>query len=132
MWLYENTEFTTVPDNIVGFVYLITNLQTGKQYIGKKLFTKSKRVQRKGKTKKQRVESDWRSYYGSNKELLHDVATLGHEHFKRDILHLCTSRGACSYHEARLQFEYGVLEFPEKYYNTWIMCRIHRKHLLNA
>lgn len=129
MWLYENVEYTDPPKHFIGFVYKITNLQSGKKYIGKKLFTSSKRSRKKGRVKRERVESDWRTYYGSNKELLDDVASLGHEHFRREIIHLCTTRGDCSYHEARLQFEHRVLEYPDQFYNTWIMCRIHRKHL---
>jgi Putative endonuclease segE, GIY-YIG domain len=68
-------------------------------------------------------------YYGSNKELLHDIATLGGEHFQREILHLCANKGRCNYLEAKLQFQYGVLEHPDKFYNDWIMCKVHRKHL---
>lgn len=129
MWLYEGKEFSDVPNNIVGYVYKITNELTGKQYIGKKLFTAAKRKQVKGKSRRIRVESDWRGYFGSNKELLHDVTTNGPAHFRREILHLCTTKGQCSYYEAKLQFELGVLENPDKFYNDWIMCKIHRKHL---
>jgi hypothetical protein len=129
MWLHENVEFTEVPEDVVGFVYRITNLNTGREYIGKKLFTAARTKVVKGKRKKLRVESDWREYYGSNKELLHDVATHGHDAFKREILRLCKTKGQCSYFEAKLQFEHGVLENPDKFYNTWIMCRIHQKHL---
>lgn len=129
MWLHENTEFIEVPDNIIGFVYKITNLQTGREYIGKKLFKFSRKKSVKGKRKRFTIESDWRGYYGSNKELLHDVATLGIEHFQRIILYLCKTKGQCSYYESKLQFELGVLENPQKFYNEWIMCKIHRKHL---
>ena len=129
MWLYENKEFIEVPEKVIGYVYLITNTLNGREYIGKKLFTFAKSKQVKGKRKKFRVESDWRQYYGSNKELLNDIATHGAEHFRREILHLCPTKGQCSYYEAKLHFTLGVLEYPEKYYNDWIMCRIHRKHL---
>lgn len=129
MWLYESKEFAEVPEKVIGYVYLITNTLNGREYIGKKLFTFAKSKQVKGKRKKFRVESDWREYYGSNKELLNDIATHGAEHFRREILHLCTTKGQCSYFEAKLHFTMGVLEFPEKYYNEWISCRIHRKHL---
>jgi hypothetical protein len=57
------------------------------------------------------------------------LKTHGHDAFRREILRLCKTKGQCSYFEAKLQFEYGVLEHPEKFYNTWIMCRIHQKHL---
>lgn len=129
MWLYENNEFEIIPENIVGYVYLITNTLTGKQYVGKKLFTAARTKQVKGKRKRYRVESDWRDYYGSNKELLTDVATFGRKHFRREILHLCKSKGTCSYLEAREQFGRGVLEHPDKFYNEWISAKIHRKHL---
>ena len=129
MWLHEDKQFEEIPEKAVGFVYIITNTTTGKKYIGKKLFTRSKSRQVKGKRKKFTVESDWREYYGSNKELLHDVETHGRESFRRDIVHICYSRGQCSYYEAKLQFQYGVLENPELFYNDWIMCRVHRKHL---
>ena len=129
MWLYESKEFIEVPEKVIGYVYLITNTLNGRQYIGKKLFTFAKSKQVKGKRKKFSVESDWREYYGSNKELLNDIATFGAEHFKREILHLCSLRGDCSYYEAKLQFQRGVLEHPEMFYNEQIRCRIHRKHL---
>ena len=129
MWMHQGQEFLEVPEKIIGFVYKITNLQSGREYIGKKLFTSAKRKQVKGKSKRYRVESDWREYYGSNKELANDVVTCGRDAFRRDILRLSTTRGQCSYFEAKLQFEHGVLENPTKFYNDWIMCKIHRKHL---
>jgi len=129
MWMHQGQEFLEVPEKIIGFVYKITNLQSGREYIGKKLFTSAKRKQVKGKSKRYRVESDWREYYGSNKELANDVVACGRDAFRRDILRLCTTRGQCSYFEAKLQFEHGVLENPTKFYNDWIMCKIHRKHL---
>jgi Putative endonuclease segE, GIY-YIG domain len=129
MWLYENVELVEVPENIIGFVYIITNNLTGRKYIGKKLFTFAKRRVVKGKSKRFRAESDWKEYYGSNKELLHDVTTYGREHFSREILHLCRTKGQCSYYEAKIQFSLGVLEQPELYYNEQIRVRVHRSHL---
>ena len=38
MWLYENEEYDKQPDDYQGFVYVITELSTGKKYIGKKNF----------------------------------------------------------------------------------------------
>jgi hypothetical protein len=127
MWFYNNAEFTDVGE-YVGFVYLITNLTNARKYIGKKnfYFTKSRIV--KGKRKRSKVESDWQDYYGSNKELQEDVQKLGKENFKREILKLCKSKGEFGYYEAKYQFENNVLE-SEDYYNTWIMVRVHKKHL---
>lgn len=37
MWIYNGKEVTEdVMEGNLGFVYLITNLQTGKKYVGKK------------------------------------------------------------------------------------------------
>ena len=91
-WFYHNTtkEFTEEDiKDYFGFVYLITNTQTGRKYIGKKFFTKSKTRQIKGKKKKSRVSSDWMKYWGSNTELQEEVKLLGEGIFRREILHLC-------------------------------------------
>ena len=127
MWYFNNEEFHEIGDYI-GFVYLITNLTNGRKYIGKKnlYFSKSKQV--KGKRKRFKVESDWRDYYGSNKELAADVESSGKENFKREILKLCTTKGEFSYFEAKYQFDNNVLDSDE-YYNSWIMVRVHKKHL---
>ena len=127
MWLYNNVEFTDVGE-YVGFVYLITNLTNGRKYIGKKNFYFSKTRTIKGKRKRSKVESDWRDYYGSNKELQTDVELLGKDLFERKILKLCKSKGEFGYYEAKYQFENNVLE-DDSWYNTWIMVRVHKKHL---
>ena len=41
-WLYQDTPIETLPEECVGFVYLITNNLTGRKYIGKKLAKFSK------------------------------------------------------------------------------------------
>jgi hypothetical protein len=127
MWLYNNVEFNDIGE-YVGFVYLITNLTNDRKYIGKKNFYFSKTKTVKGKRKRTKVESDWKDYYGSNKELQEDVERLGSYNFKREILRLCKSKGEFSYFEAKYQFEKNVLETDE-YYNSWISCKIHKKHL---
>jgi hypothetical protein len=127
MWFY-NGEYIDNPGDYVGFVYIITNQTNGKKYIGKKNFYFSKTRTIKGKKKRFKVESDWQDYYGSNKELAADVEKLGKENFKREILKLCNSKGEFGYYEAKYQFDKNVLESDE-YYNTWIMVRVHKKHL---
>jgi len=130
-WTYNGTLFEAPEESHYGFVYLITNLQNGKMYVGKKLFWFKRTKVLKGKKKRYLAESDWKSYYGSSISLKKDVEQIGPEHFKREIIHLCTSKGECSYHEAKEQIDRGVLFNPEMYYNDWIICRIHRKHVLN-
>jgi hypothetical protein len=127
MWFY-NGEYIDNPGDYVGFVYLITNQITNRKYIGKKNFYFSRTKQVKGKKKRFKIESDWLDYYGSNKELAADVEKLGKENFKREILRLCKTKGEFGYFEAKYQFDNNVLE-NDDYYNTWIMVRVHKKHL---
>jgi len=127
MWFYNNEYYDTIGD-YVGFVYIITNQVNNRKYIGKKNFYFSKTKQVKGKKKRFKVESDWLDYYGSSAELSADVEKYGKENFKREILRLCKSKGEFAYFEAKYQFDNKVLESDE-YYNSWISCRIHKKHL---
>lgn len=139
-WHFENQVVETLPDTCVGFVYLITNLVSGRKYIGKKLahFSKTtyKTIKLKNGTKKRKkikskINSDWHTYYGSSLELLKDIETLGKENFKREILKYCNSKAECSYIEAQLQFHYGVLESKD-YYNNNIQVRVHGSHILKS
>ena len=136
-WYYQGTPVETLPEDCVGFVYLITNNLSGKKYIGKKLakFAKTtyKTVKLKNGTKKKKkirgtIDSDWREYYGSNIELNKDVETLGKENFTREILFYCKSKAECSYIEAREQFRHQVLESAD-YYNGHIQVRVHGSHI---
>lgn len=132
MWLYKGKEISDEDvQGYVAFVYLITNLQNGKKYVGKKLLTKTRTKKIKGKIRKKKVvtESDWREYYGSNLELHGDISTFGAENFEREILDLCKSRGTANYLEAKYQFLFGVLEKPDEWYNEQIRVRVHRSHL---
>lgn len=128
-WTIDDQPVTDeMVEGYCGFVYEITNLTNNRKYIGKKLLTKTKRKVTKGKSKKIQVTSDWRDYYGSNKELQEDVKTLGNQNFSRKILRLCKTKGECSYFEAKYQFDRDVL-LSENYYNKWIFCRILDTHL---
>ena len=128
-WIYKDLNFTEdLIGDSYGFVYMITNLETGRKYIGKKLFYFSKTRQVKGKRKKFKVASDWPTYYGSSEELQKDVVLYGKEKFKREIMHLCNSKGECSYLEAKEQFAHNVME-SDNYYNNWIMVRVRKSHI---
>ena len=138
-WLYQNTPVETLPEDCIGFVYLITNNLSGRKYIGKKLakFSKTsyKTVKQKNGIKKKKkvrskIDSDWRDYYGSSEHLTVDVNTLGTENFTREILYYCTSKAQCSYIEAREQFDRKVLESTD-YYNGQISVRVHGSHIIN-
>lgn len=139
-WTYQNQPVEILPEDCVGFVYLITNIISGRKYIGKKLakFSKTtyKTVKLKNGTKKKKkirskIDSDWREYYGSSPNLTADIDTLGKENFTREILFYCTSKAECSYIEAREQFSRRVLETDE-YYNGHIQVRVHGSHILKG
>ena len=136
-WTYQNQLVEVLPEECVGFVYLITNTLTGRKYIGKKLakFSKTtyKTVKLKNGTKKKKrirgkIDSDWRDYYGSSPALTEDVTQLGTANFTREILFYCTSKAECSYIEAREQFSRRVLESND-YYNGHIQVRVHGSHI---
>ena len=131
MWYYNNELFELTPEEYQGFVYQITELHTNKKYIGKKNFWKPK-ILPINKTRKRRVrtrvESDWKTYFSSSSQIQKLVEEKGEEKFKREILKLCKTKGEMSYYEAKLQFENDVL-FRDDYYNEFIGCRVHSKHL---
>ncbi len=138
-WFFQDTPVEELPEDCIGFVYLITNKISNKKYIGKKLAKFSKTTQRtvklKNGTKKKKkirskVDSDWRDYYGSSPELQTDVQTLGSDNFTREILYYCKSKSECSYIEAREQFTRKVLESTD-YYNGHIQVRVHGSHIIN-
>jgi len=137
-WTYQGSVVEELPEDCVGFVYLITNVVSGRKYIGKKLskFSKTtyKTVKLKNGTKKKKkirskIDSDWQTYYGSSVELSADIAQIGVDNFTREILHYCKSKSETSYTEAREQFDRKVLESNE-YYNGQISVRVHGSHII--
>jgi len=137
-WIYLNKLITELPDDVTGFVYVITNTLNQKKYIGKKLakFAKTKykmHTQKNGKRVKKKiryhVDSDWLTYWGSCDALATDIAILGPNKFTREIIRLCYSKAECSYWEAKEQFYNGVLESDE-WYNGQISVRIHKSHIV--
>jgi hypothetical protein len=131
MWTYDNEEFSETPEEYQGFVYLITELDTGKKYIGKKNFWSTRKLPPlKGKTRRRtkKSESDWRDYFGSSEEVKSLVESKGTDNYKREIIRLCKTKGEMSYYEAKEQFDRDVL-LNDEYYNEFIGCKIHSKHV---
>ena len=132
MWYYNEKEFTSeMIEDYIGFVYLITDLSNNKKYVGKKtLQSKRKLPPLKGKTRRRTkiVESNWQDYFGSSEEVNRLVEEHGRDNFKREILHLCKSKGEMSYLEVKEQIEREVL-LDDEYYNGIIQVKIHRSHV---
>ena len=137
IWTYQGSVVKELPEDCVGFVYIITNTESGRKYIGKKLakFSKTtyktvklKNGKKKRKKIKGKIASDWQTYWGSSPNLQADIDTLGTDKFTREILHYCKSKSATSYIEAREQFDRKVLE-SDDYYNGHIQVRVHGSHI---
>ena len=130
-WLYQGTAFTSDDiDGKFGFVYRITNIQTGKQYIGRKYFVQKRKP--KGGKRKVTSESDWKKYYGSCPELREDIERIGKHNFSRTILSLHKTAGKTNFEETRQLFIHGVLTESldtggPAYYNSNILSRYFRK-----
>lgn len=136
-WLYQGEPLIEVPEGVLGFIYIISNLTNNRRYLGKKKFwnkiTKIKTVTLKNGTKnKKKIRSlgpsDWQEYWSSSTELQADVEKLGKDNFKREIIHFCVSDGAMTYLETKEIFVNCCLESDE-WYNAWVMCRVRKDHI---
>jgi hypothetical protein len=121
-WLF-NVEFTT--DEWFGFIYKITELDTGREYIGKKQFFNTTRKIVKGKKNRKKVisESNWKVYTGSSEHLNSQISIKGKENYKFEILSLHDSKGSLHYAEVEYQITHNVLRellddgITKKYFN---------------
>tara|TARA_B100001778_G_C18523623_1_gene600091 strand:+ start:532 stop:972 length:441 start_codon:yes stop_codon:yes gene_type:complete len=130
-WQYNGVAFTGEDiGDYFGFVYLITNIQNGRKYIGRKYFWSFRKPP--GKKRRVKKESDWRKYYGSCPELKEDVEKFGKENFSRTILSLHKTAGRTNFEETRQLFINGVLTESldtgePAFYNSNILSRYFRK-----
>jgi len=145
-WIYKNTRVSTledIPTNIFGFIYKITYLPTNKSYIGKKFLTFTRKQKlgkkelkllegQKGRPASFKIvqkESDWKTYWSSNKPLKDLVKSESKEDFKREILHYCSSKKQLTYFEIKYQMEYQVLEKPKEFFNDNILGKFFTRDL---
>ena len=130
-WTYQGSTFTSADiGDFFGYVYCITNLQNGRQYIGRKYFTQCRKL--RGSRRKRTSESDWKAYYGSSKELTEDRKLLGSSCFKREIISLHRTKGQVNFEETKQLFLNNVLTETVDgktplYYNSYILGRYMRK-----
>tara|TARA_R110000772_G_scaffold254150_2_gene370040 strand:- start:33 stop:482 length:450 start_codon:yes stop_codon:yes gene_type:complete len=146
-WTYHKEEITDVEQldkHIMGFVYKIDHIPSNKSYIGKKflVFTRKQKLGKKelkvfegqkGRPPKFKVvtkESDWKTYWSSNKHLVELVKTEPEENFKRTIIKLCTSKKELTYFETKYQFLHEVLENPKEYFNDNILGKFFTKDFI--
>ena len=130
-WIFEGQPF--LSENIgefVGFVYRITNLESSRQYIGRKYFYQLRKP--RGGGRRVKSESDWKKYYGSCPELKEDIGKSSRDRFSREILSLHTTAGRVNYEETRQLFLHDVLtksltDGTPAYYNSNILGRYYRK-----
>tara|TARA_B100000029_G_scaffold209757_1_gene207573 strand:- start:7496 stop:7960 length:465 start_codon:yes stop_codon:yes gene_type:complete len=130
-WCYQGTTFTSDDINdFFGYVYCITNLRSGKRYIGRKYFIQKRKP--RGGGRRRTSESNWKTYYGSSKELAEDRKLLGNGNFKREILSVHSTKGRVNYEETRQLFLHNVLaetldNGEPAFYNSNILGRYYRK-----
>jgi hypothetical protein len=142
-WLYYEDEITNIsqfPENTYGFIYKVTHDPSGKIYIGKKVLYHNQKKKltkaelelstgrgRKSLYKVVQKESDWKTYYGSQKEIKELITQDKKDEFKREILQLVNSKKLLTYFETKWLFAFGVLEYPNLYFNDNILGKFYRK-----
>ena len=149
-WLWEGNDVTedVIPEDAVGFVYMIEHIPTGKYYIGKKSLESVRNVKigvrelarikeerkLKGirgslpKKKKVRKSSDWQKYYSSNDWIKEQISEGKEDEFKRKVLQFCYSKKSLSYYEVYWMFHYDVLA-DDNSLNGNILGKFYRKDL---
>lgn len=142
MWYYNGVEFTSDVSKFDSFVYLITRLSDDnkypKYYIGKKTFWFKERKKIKGKKRREisKRESDWVTYFGSSDWLSEVIATEGEQNFRREIIHLCKSKGESFVLEAKEQMQNNVLSKHfdngiKIFYNKQILGKYKKEYFSN-
>jgi hypothetical protein len=142
-WTYNNKEITSIeqfPEGAIGIIYRIDNLTNGRYYFGRKTciskrkkkltIAEKKLEENKRKTFKYEVSetSGWKSYKGSNKPLLSDIAKG--DKFKKEIIQFCFSKAEMTFYETRAIICSTCL-LSEDCYNDWVSCKVYKSHLMN-
>lgn len=145
-WTYKgNTmvDITQFPENTYGFVYINKHIPSGKSYIGKKVlqFTKKVKLGKKelaaltgivGRRPSYKIavkESDWKNYYGSQKDIKQLLLEGKKDEFERTILKCVPNKKSLTYFEIKYQMLYQVLERPDEFFNDNILGKFFTKDL---
>ena len=142
-WLYYEDEIVNLsqfPEGTYGFIYKVTHTPSGKIYIGKKVLyhnqkkklTKAELELSTGRGRKSlykivQKESDWKTYYGSQKDIKEYITQGKKEEFKREIIQFVNNKKLLTYFETKCLFINGVLEYPDAFYNDNILGKFYRK-----
>jgi hypothetical protein len=143
MWLYKEQvieKIEDMPQGTFGFIYITTHTSSGVSYIGKKSLyhnvkrklTKKELAEHTGRGRKPTTEvvqkeSDWKTYYGSTKQIVELIKGGKQEDFTREILQFVFNKKLLTYHECKYLFSYGVLENPDKWMNDNILGKFYTK-----
>ena len=140
-------EIYDMPEGTYGFIYETLHIPTNKKYIGKKVlyFERNKRLGKRalealreerkakgigGRTPlKQKIitESDWKTYYGSHKDILKYVKEGKPTDFERNILCYVPNKKLLTYFECKYLFINEVLENKDSYINDNVLGKFYRK-----
>ena len=109
------------PNDFYGFIYRVTFLLTGEQYIGKKSFWKMNKsgTKRLGPSK-------WECYTSSSEHLNALIDEYGKECFEFEILLLCRTKAVCSYGEQNFLHKLDALTRVD---STWGLPVYLNKHI---
>ena len=136
MWKYDANDISDIsdfPSGSFGFVYKVTHIPSGKEYIGRKQLISNRTLPAlKGTKRKRKIqkESDWKTYYGSHEEIKRIISEGKESEFKREILEFAYSPKHLTYLETRYLFSCRVLEFPNVFFNDTILGKFFRKDFI--
>ncbi len=126
-WLYKDTPIKSEEIlKYFGIVYIITDNETGKKYIGRKYIWSMRKE--KGSTRRKKKESDWQNYYSSNEELK-QIGKETPERLHREILHLCKNRGETNWRELEEIVKQNAL-YDTNYLNENLLGKYFRKNVI--
>ena len=110
MWFYQDKVIDNIEDmprGTFGFIYEVQHIPTGRRYIGKKVLEFNRTLPPlKGTKRKRKVvkESDWKTYYGSHKEIKDLIKENKQDEFRREILMYVPSKKLLTYYETKFLF----------------------------